>query len=94
MARRKSSSQDDDGYMDVPPTEPRVLTSDDLDRVTSRGIAELHMNRIFEGDADIGEQELVMMLLHLLHARRYSYDVDALDTRRADFEEQFKMVFT
>lgn len=81
MARRKTEE----------PAEPQVLTTDDLDRFTARGMAEIHLNRIFVSGLE-GEQELLMMLLHLLHARRHNLNVEDVNARRADFEEHFKQV--
>ena len=69
------------------------LTTDDLDRFTSRGVCELHLNRIFDRDADIGEQELLMLFVHLLHARRFSLNADMVNTRKQDFLEHFATVF-
>ena len=89
MAKRRPSAD-----VELPSEDaPRVLTTDDLDRFTSRGVAELHLNRIFDRDADIGEQELILMMLHLLHARRFSLNADLIQTRKADFLEHFHTVF-
>jgi acyl-[acyl carrier protein]--UDP-N-acetylglucosamine O-acyltransferase len=65
-----------------------------LDQATARQLAIIHINDIYNGSsASIGEQELLMMFLHLLHARRRSLDPVDVVARRADFDEQMRLVF-
>ncbi len=73
-------------------TEPAVLTQEQLDKITAEHIALTHVRHIWRND-DAGEVELVLMFFHLLHARRTMYDVDALVTRRAEFQEHLDRVF-
>lgn len=72
--------------------EPKMMTREDLDRLTAEHIAMAHVRAIWV-HGDPGEIELVLMFFHLLHARRHMLDVDALVTRRAEFEEQMSRVF-
>lgn len=73
--------------------EPRpALTTEQLDQITGREIANAHVNGIYQRN-DAGEIELLLMFFHLLHARRHVLDVDALATRRAEFDEHMDRVF-
>lgn len=69
-----------------------VMTAEQLDQLTAEHIALSHVRHIWRSP-DMGEQELVLMFFHLLHARRNMFDVDALATRRAEFEEHMDRVF-
>ncbi len=68
------------------------LTQEQLDQVTAEAIAIAHVRTVWRND-DPGEVELVLMFFHLLHARRHVLDVDALVTRRAEFQEHLDRVF-
>lgn len=72
--------------------EPAVLTQTQLDQITAEQIAVTHLRTIWR-NGDPGEEELVLMFFHLLHARRTMLDVDALITRRAEFQEHLDRVF-
>lgn len=86
MAKRKTAD------IDVPEAADTTITASQLDKLTSKHIAGIHLGRIFN-DGDPGEQELVLQLLHLLHARKYSLDPDDVTTRYSDFTEQMAAVF-
>ena len=73
-------------------SEPTGITQAELDEITAEQIALTHVRYIWRR-ADPGEMELVLMFFHLLHARRAMLDVDALATRRAEFQEQLDRVF-
>ncbi len=72
--------------------EADIVSPEQLDRLTSRDIGRMHVDAIWAA-GDLGEMELLMQFLHLLHARRHSLSPDDVDTRRADFDEQMKLVF-
>lgn len=71
---------------------PPVMTPVELDWLTAEAVAQSHVRTIWRHD-DPGETELVLMFFHLLHARRHLLDVEALITRRAEFQEHLDRVF-
>lgn len=90
---RKTEPDDTDLETELNDDRPRTITPKQLDTITNREIANTHVRRIFNEGGDAGEQELVMQLFHLLHARKFSLDPNAIETRYADFNEQMTAVF-
>lgn len=68
------------------------VTEEELAQQSANAIIYVNVERLLAHN-DLGEIELLLMFLRLLHARRHQFDVGELANQRADFDQQMKEVF-